>query len=83
MFKEYVLLSKLGSKHSLVMKFGQFMQYYKRKLFIQKFYEKWTLETSSRPFLIFKESSPCEKESEEVYMLIWTNFDCFSITYLT
>ena len=36
------LLNNLGSKCSLVIKFGQFMQYYK---------------TSSRPFSIFKESS--------------------------
>ena len=39
------------------MKFGQFMQYYKRIFFIKKFYEKCGLETSSRAFLIFKESS--------------------------
>ena len=58
MFREYVfLLTNLGSKHSLVMKFCQFMQYYKTKRFTKKLYEKWTLETSSRPFLIFKESS--------------------------
>ena len=38
------------------MKFGQFMQYHKKK-FIIKFYEKCGLETSSRPFLIFKEFS--------------------------
>ena len=37
------------------MKFGQFMQYYKIIFFIKKFYEKIGLETSSRPFLIFKE----------------------------
>ena len=48
---KHILLNNLGSKCSLVMKFGQFMQYYK------KLYEKCGLETSSRPFLIFKESS--------------------------
>ena len=47
----------LESKHCLVMKFGQFMQHYKIKFFIKKFCEKCGLETSSRPFLIFKESS--------------------------
>ena len=26
---KHILLNNLGSKHSLVMKFGQFMQYYK------------------------------------------------------
>ena len=39
------------------MKFGQFMQYYKMQFFIKKVYQKCGLETSSRPFLIFKESS--------------------------
>ena len=63
----------LESKHSLVMKFGQFL-HYKREIFIKNFYEKCGLKSSSRPFLIFKESS---------LMLIWrTNFDSFAITYL-
>ena len=39
------------------MKFDQSTEYYKRKLFINKLYEKCDLETSSRSFLIFKESS--------------------------
>ena len=52
-----ILLNNLGSKHSLVMKFDQFMQYYKIIFFIKKFCKKSGLETSSRPFLIFKESS--------------------------
>ena len=38
---KHILLSNLGSKYSLVMKFGQFMQYYKIILFIEKFYEKF------------------------------------------
>ena len=29
--KTYISLNNLGSKHSLVMKFGQFMSYYKKK----------------------------------------------------
>ena len=33
------------------------------------------------PFLIFKECST-KKESEEVSVLIWTNFDSFANTYL-
>ena len=52
-----ILLNNLGSKRSLVMKFGQFMQYYKIFFFIKKLYEKCGLETSSRLFLIFTESS--------------------------
>ena len=33
---KHILLKNLGSKHSLVIKFGQFMQYYKTKIFYQK-----------------------------------------------
>ena len=51
------LLNNLRSKCSLVMKFGQFMQYYKIIFLIKKFYERCGPETSSRPFLVFKESS--------------------------
>ena len=54
---KHKLLNNLGSKRSPVIKFGQFMQYYKMIFFIKKSYEKCGLETSSRPFLIFKESS--------------------------
>ena len=36
--------------NSLLMKFGQFMSYYKRKIFIKKFYNNCDLKTSSRPF---------------------------------
>ena len=39
------------------MKFGQFMDNYKIKFFIKKFYEKCGLEASFRPFLISKEFS--------------------------
>ena len=76
-----ILLNNLGSKRSLVMKFGQFMQFYKIIFFIEKLYENCGLETSSRPFLIFK-GFLCKKDSVEVSMLIWTNFDRFAITYL-
>ena len=51
------LLNNLVSKCNLVMKFGQCMKYYKIIFFIKKFYKKCGLETSPRPFLIFKESS--------------------------
>ena len=53
---QHILLNNLGGKHSLVMKSGQFMWHYKIKLFAKKLCEKCRLETSSRPFLIFKES---------------------------
>ena len=54
---ETLLLNYLRSKLSLVMKFSQFVWYYKSKFFIKKSYEKCGLETSSRPFFKFKESS--------------------------
>ena len=76
-----ILLNNLGRKHSLVMKFGQFMQYHKIIFFIKKFYEKCGLETSSRPFFNFQEIL-CKKYSVEVSMLIWTYFDRFAITYI-
>ena len=42
----------------------------------------WQLETSPRPFLIFKEASVKRDLHEEVSILIWTNFDSFANTYL-
>ena len=54
---KHILLNNLGSKCILVIKFGQFMQYYKMIFFIKKFYERYGMETSSRSFLIFKKSS--------------------------
>ena len=51
------LLNNLGSKHSLLMKFGQFMSDYKRKNFIKKFYKNCDLKTSSRFFCVCKELS--------------------------
>ena len=53
---KHILLNNLGSKCSLVMKFGQFI-HYKIFFFIKKLYKKCDLETSSRFFLISKESS--------------------------
>ena len=73
-------LNNLRSKHSLITRFCQFI-YYRRKFFIKKLYEKCGLETSSRPFFISKES-PVKKESEEVSVLMWTNFDSFANTFL-
>ena len=49
---KHILLNNLGSKRKLVMKFDQFIL--QNIFFIKKFYEKCGLETSSRPFLIFK-----------------------------
>ena len=55
--KKYILLNNLGSKHSLLMKFGKFVSYYKRKNFIKKFYKKCGLKTSFRLFCVCKELS--------------------------
>ena len=70
---KHILLYRLRSKYSLVMKFCYFMQYYKRKFFIEKFYEKCCLETSSRHFLFFMESSVKRnwRRSESWFVQIW------------
>ena len=43
------LLNNLGSKHSPVMKFGQFINITKENFFIEKFYEKSGLKNGSKP----------------------------------
>ena len=51
--QEYISLNNLGSKYSQLMRFGQFMSYYKK--LIKKFYKNCYLKTSSRPFCVCKE----------------------------
>ena len=68
-------LNNLGGKHSLVIKFGQFMLTYKIEFFIKKLYENCSLEISSRPLANFKESFV-------KLNLRRTHFDSFVITYL-
>ena len=53
--KKYILLNNLGSKHGLLMKFGLFISYSKRNNFNKKFYKRYGLKTSSRPFRVCKE----------------------------
>ena len=72
-----ILLNNLGSKRSLVMKFDQLTQYYKIIFFIKKFFEKYGLEALFNFHRIL-----CEKDSVEVSMLIWINFDRFAVTYV-
>ena len=55
--KKYILLNNLGSKHCPLMKFGQFMSYFKRNNFFKKFYKNCGLKTSSGPFFVCKEVS--------------------------
>ena len=50
-------MNSLESKHSVLMKFGQFVSYYERKKFIKKFHKNFDLETSSRFFCVYKELS--------------------------
>ena len=52
--KRNTKLNNLGSKHSLLINFSQFMSYYKKKC-IRKFYENCDLKTSPGPFCICKE----------------------------
>ena len=47
-------MSNLGSKHSPLMKFGQFMSYYKRKRFNRKLYQNYSLKTSPRLFFVLQ-----------------------------
>ena len=49
--------TSLWVKHILLMKFSQFIWYYKRKYLITKFYKTCNLKTSSRPFCVCKELS--------------------------
>ena len=46
--RKCILLNNLGRKHSLVIKFGQFMWYYKRKTFIKIFNKNVGLQTPSQ-----------------------------------
>ena len=58
------LVNNLGSKNSMLKKFGQFVSYYKRKIFIKKFYKNCDLKTSSRPFCVCKELRKILKEEK-------------------
>ena len=53
--KEYILLNNFRSKCSLLMKFKQFMSYYKSKK--SKIFTKAVVKTSSRFFCVSKELS--------------------------
>ena len=51
---KHILLNNLGSKCNLVMKFGQFMQYYKTIFFIKKVYKNVAWELDQEPFWFSK-----------------------------
>ena len=44
------------SKGKQTMKFGQFIEYNRRNIFLQKLCRKWSRETGSRPLFIFLKS---------------------------
>ena len=54
---------------SLLMKFGPFIWYFKRKLF-KSFYKSWDLKNSSRPFWVCKAQPLLENEISETTYLI-------------
>ena len=71
----------MGSKHSLAMKFGQVMQLYKMNFFIEvKLYENCGLETSSRLFAIFKESSVKRNERKSA---CWFGLILIALLYIS
>ena len=74
-------MNNLGIKHSLVTKIWPVYIKLQNKFFLSKSYMKnvaWKLAPGLFDFHIIL----CKKDSEEVSMLIWTNFDSFAITYL-
>ena len=52
--RKYISLNNLGSKYSLLMKFGQFLPHYKRKNFIKKYYKNCGLKQVQGPFVFAK-----------------------------
>ena len=87
---KHILLNNLESIHSLVIRFGQFTLYYQRQIAIKKLCEKCGPESSSKLFLIFKESFTKRNLKRYVCLgqimicpnMVQTNFDGFAITYL-
>ena len=75
--KHKTLLNNFGSKSSLVMKFGQFMQYYKI-IFCEKILPKMWPGNYFQAFSNLQKIL-CKKDSVKVSKLIWTNFDRFAI----
>ena len=49
----HILRNVSQSEDNHIMRFGQLIEYNKRKIFLQKFCGKWGKETSSGPLLFF------------------------------
>ena len=62
---KYILLSNFGSKHSLVMKFGQFMKYYKMQLLSKKYIKNVSLVCKRHKHHILT--------SETLWRVLWTS----------
>ena len=75
---ETTFTEQLGSKDSLVKKFGQLIYYNKGKNFIKKTPWKMWPENKFQALFNFQKIL-CKKKSEEVCMLIWTNLNSFAI----
>ena len=75
--KKPILLDSLECKHNLVMKIGQFRQYYKKKVVIKKFCEKLGLKSSSKSFLIVNTSSV--KRNLRSY--VWWFWEVYTFCY--
>ena len=78
---KHILLNNLGSKQCDNEIWPVYAILENKFFFVKNLYEKYGLKTSSRPFMVFKEFS-AKKDSVEVTMLFWTNFDSFAVSYL-
>ena len=56
-FSKYISLNNLRSKHGLIMKFGQFMSYYKRKISSKNSIKTVVWKIVPGPFCIYRELS--------------------------
>ena len=76
---KHIWLNNLVNKYSLVIKFFQFYLTLLNKNFYQKIIWKYNLESSSKLFLIFKESSVKKNLKKPANL---DNFDSVANTYL-
>ena len=73
--KNYILLNNFGSKHILVMKFAQFMWYYKGKILFENYWKNLAWELVPDAFYFWR--ILYKKELQEVCMLVLTFFDYY------
>ena len=80
-FKCHNVIKWLSMKHETHHHFANLCNITKEIFLSKTFYEKYGLKTSYRPFFNFQRIL-CKNDSEEVCVLIWTNFDSFANLYL-